>query len=126
MYNLVYVCAFCAQFFDPDFPDGIAYPQRIPFQSKVPADADEESKVLLSLGDNMKDVSLLPYYDMRYTANSVEVGEVFRRPQTMDSRKRALRAVEVAKTFSNNGQSQSTSSDASTGRRSPSPSQREN
>lgn len=29
MYNLVYVCVFCAQFFDPDFPDGIAYPTRI-------------------------------------------------------------------------------------------------
>ncbi|RYH28890.1 hypothetical protein EON65_10485 [archaeon] len=30
MYNLVYVCLFCAQFFDPDFPDGIAYPNRVP------------------------------------------------------------------------------------------------
>ena len=29
MYNLVYVCYFCAQYFDPDFPDGIAYPTRI-------------------------------------------------------------------------------------------------
>lgn len=29
MYNLVYVCLFCAQFFDPDFPDGIAYPTRV-------------------------------------------------------------------------------------------------
>ena len=28
MYNLVNVCAFCAQYFDPDFPDGIASPQR--------------------------------------------------------------------------------------------------
>lgn len=28
MYNLVNVCAFCAQFFDPDFEGGIAYPQR--------------------------------------------------------------------------------------------------
>lgn len=30
MYNLVNVCAFCAQFFDPDFPGGIAYPQQEP------------------------------------------------------------------------------------------------
>ena len=29
MYNLVYVCVFCAQYFDPDFPDGIAYPVRV-------------------------------------------------------------------------------------------------
>ena len=29
MYNLVTVCTFCAQFFDPDFPDGIAYPVRV-------------------------------------------------------------------------------------------------
>ena len=28
MYNLVNVCAFCSQFFDPDFPGGIAYPQQ--------------------------------------------------------------------------------------------------
>jgi hypothetical protein len=30
MYNLVYVCYFCAQYFDPDFNNGIAYPTRIP------------------------------------------------------------------------------------------------
>ena len=28
MYNLVPVCVFCAQFFDPDFPGGIAVPNR--------------------------------------------------------------------------------------------------
>jgi hypothetical protein len=28
MYNLFNVCLFCAQFFDPDFPGGIAYPER--------------------------------------------------------------------------------------------------
>jgi hypothetical protein len=28
MYNLVPVCVFCAQYFDPDFPDGIAMPIR--------------------------------------------------------------------------------------------------
>ena len=28
MYNLVPVCPFCAQFFDPDFDGGIAFPQR--------------------------------------------------------------------------------------------------
>lgn len=26
MYNLVHVCVFCAQYFDPDFEGGIAYP----------------------------------------------------------------------------------------------------
>jgi hypothetical protein len=29
MYSLVHVCTFCSQFFDPDFPDGIAYPVRV-------------------------------------------------------------------------------------------------
>lgn len=28
MYCLVNVCVFCTQYFDPDYPDGIAYPQR--------------------------------------------------------------------------------------------------
>jgi hypothetical protein len=30
MYNLVHVCVFCSQYFDPDFPDGIAYPVKVP------------------------------------------------------------------------------------------------
>jgi hypothetical protein len=29
MYSLVHVCIFCSQFFDPDFPDGIAYPVQV-------------------------------------------------------------------------------------------------
>jgi hypothetical protein len=29
MYNLVYVCQFCYQFFDPDFDGGIAFPVRV-------------------------------------------------------------------------------------------------
>eukprot|EP01033_Poteriospumella_lacustris_P000816 gene816-580_t len=126
MYNLVYVCAFCAQFFDPDFPDGIAYPQRVP-ASKVAVESEsEESKVLHSIHDNVHDTSLLPHYDMRYTANSVDVGEVFRRPQTMDSRKRASRAVEVAKTFHHTTHGVVASPEAraaspSNGARSPSP-----
>lgn len=32
MYNLVEVCVFCSQFFDPDFPDGIALPS---FEEKI-------------------------------------------------------------------------------------------
>lgn len=35
MYNLVNVCVFCAQFFDPDFPDGIAYPVRVDRKAHV-------------------------------------------------------------------------------------------
>lgn len=30
MFNLVKVCAFCAQYFDPEFPGGIAAPEREP------------------------------------------------------------------------------------------------
>lgn len=123
MFNLVYVCTFCAQFFDPDFPDGIAYPTRISPPSTVVAHEAEEVKLLHSIPDNVKDTSLLPFYDSRYTANSVEVGEVFRRPNTMDSRKRASRAVEVAKfhSSSNRGSSPETGYGRSTGNSSPSP-----
>ena len=28
-FNLVYVCKFCTQFFDPDMPDGVKYPERV-------------------------------------------------------------------------------------------------
>ena len=36
MYSLVHVCTFCSQFFDPDFPDGIAYPVRVASPVRVP------------------------------------------------------------------------------------------
>lgn len=202
MYNLVYVCAFCVQFFDPDFPDGIAYPTRLPSQvahdkaqkeklekdrrvieeerqerekniravspsgqssfihyssprprspsqhtpslqrhgsfhssfsfgdirgssssnasTGIAESADQAAAILAEVlsntqleekedamaavlqglertSDAHQNLALAPYYDTRYTALNVEVGEIFRRPATIDARKRAARAMEVAR-----------------------------
>ncbi len=35
MYSLVSVCVYCTQFFDPDYPEGIAYPLRDVVEDKV-------------------------------------------------------------------------------------------
>jgi hypothetical protein len=40
--------------------------------------------------------SLVPYYDHRHRPHDIEVGDILKRPLTMESRKRAHRALEVA------------------------------
>ena len=37
----------------------------------------------------------IPFYDMRHKNNDVEVGQMFRRPATVESRQRAKRATEI-------------------------------
>jgi len=39
---------------------------------------------------------LIKYYDTRYVANPIEVGEVFTRPKTVDARARAKRALAIS------------------------------
>ena len=110
MYNLVNVCVFCAQFFDPDFPDGIAYPVKVPSTAAAAKTfiTNDSNKHNASpekgISVNMNTVpseskALVPYYDTRYLANPIEVGDVLYRPSTMDSRQRARRAVEIAHAF---------------------------
>ncbi len=88
MYNLVCVCAFCAQYFDPEFPDGVAFPIR------VPARQSTRSKIRGSM--SMESEQLIPYYDNRYPPMSVDVGDFLKRPRTVESRTRARRATYVA------------------------------
>jgi hypothetical protein len=107
---------FCAQFFDPDFPDGIAYPVRV--EAEVSDDKRinclfEISQLILVIlflqktSPGQKDVfsaiqsqseskPLVPFYDTRYLANPIEVGEVLSRPATTDSRHRAKRVTQIA------------------------------
>lgn len=37
-----------------------------------------------------------PFYDVRYVPDAKQTGEVFRRPETSESRHRAKRATEIA------------------------------
>ncbi|RYH28891.1 hypothetical protein EON65_10490 [archaeon] len=39
---------------------------------------------------------MVPFYDIRYRSNDIEVGDIFDQPDTQESRQRALRAREVA------------------------------
>lgn len=89
MYNLYYVCVFCSQFFDPDFPDGIAYPTR----TKGKQSTGNRIADALATEDS---TALTPYYDRRHQPNAIEVGDVFKRPRTVESRRRAKRALAVA------------------------------
>lgn len=92
MYSLVHVCLFCSQFFDPDFPDGIAYPTRasplVPVQGTLGA---IESQGVVA--------RLIPHHDTRYLKPSEEVGEVFARPRTVEARARAQRALAINRKF---------------------------
>eukprot|EP00981_Chlorochromonas_danica_P004376 scaffold875_cov183-Ochromonas_danica.AAC.3 len=106
MYNLVYVCVFCAQFFDPDFPDGIAYPtrlssrqaSRVSTSSSLEYELGSADKILgqLQSSQNVGADGMIPFYDARHQPLSIEVGEVFKRPETVEARQRAQRAREVA------------------------------
>ena len=65
MYNLVRVCTYCSQFFDPDFEGGIAYPVK---EGKV-------EKVVQGAVDAIRTQGLVPkldkFYDSRYLEKSV-------------------------------------------------------
>lgn len=103
MYNLVYVCIFCAQYFDPDCPGGIAFPVRIDaniHHQKVAERVEEGfmmSSVLDSINERKISTPMNPFYDTRYISNNIDVGEVFKRPATVESRKSAQRALEVSR-----------------------------
>lgn len=105
MYNLVYVCVFCAQYFDPDCPGGIAFPVRIEAnvcgkkKEQLGNDGEDAitSSVLGSINERKISTPMNPFYDTRYISNNIDVGEVFKRPATMEARKRAQRALEVSR-----------------------------
>jgi C1A family cysteine protease len=44
---------------------------------------------------NQKEQKLVPFYDTRHLASPKTVGEVLKRPETRESRKKAHRALEV-------------------------------
>jgi hypothetical protein len=92
MYNLVNVCLFCSQYFDPDFPDGIAYPVKATMEETTSV-----NKALSAITSQQASSSqYVPFYDTRYMNCDVDVGAMFTRPRTVESRHRAKRATEIA------------------------------
>ncbi len=105
MYNLVDICLFCSQYFDPDFPDGIAYPIRtnpngvpiVPGSSAAKDPALSSSGVVKAISSQQAgSAKYVPFYDIRYMNCDIDVGAVFQRPRTVESRHRARRATEIA------------------------------
>lgn len=59
---------------------------------KIPEEDLTDLKVS-SLAD--REDKLIPFYDVRHLPNAIQVGEVLKRPETMESRQRARRALDV-------------------------------
>jgi len=93
MYSLVHVCLFCSQFFDPDFPGGIAFPTR----TDVPVPKTKDT--LGAIASQSLNSPMIKYYDTRYLAHPIEVGQVLMRPSTSESRQRAQRARTIQHKF---------------------------
>jgi hypothetical protein len=91
MYNLVHVCLFCGQFFDPDFEGGIAYPQKEKIKAKEigPLAAIESSKSVVT-----KD--LIPFYDFAYDSTPI-CGDTSWRSQSAKPRSTAKNTITQSK-----------------------------
>jgi len=87
MFNLVRVCYFCSQFFDPDFDGGIAYPVR---DSK----AFVEKGALISINSQKLAAIKVPFYDDRYPM-SLQKGDSSWQCRSIASRSRARLAVQA-------------------------------
>jgi hypothetical protein len=92
MYNLVPVCAYCCQFFDPDFEGGIAYPQ------------GEDSKDELVLGDKIAEGgtginNVKVGFDVRFPVKAEVVTEIFTDERALKSRAGARRVREITQSL---------------------------
>ena len=90
MFNLVRVCHFCKQFFDPDFDGGIAFPIR---DSK----SVKQMGTLISINSQKKTSTEIPFYDSRYPM-SLQTGEASWQTRSLASRSRARLAVAAIST----------------------------
>ena len=93
MFNLVRVCNFCSQFFDPDFQGGIAFPIR---DSK----SVKQMGTLASINSQKKTSTEIPFYDSRYPM-SLQTGETSWQTRSLASRSRARLAVAAISTHEN-------------------------
>lgn len=83
LFNLVPVCIFCSQYFDPDCPDGISPPSK----------TQNEVKVSHNKYSNKKDI-LNEYYDYRYSGMK-SAGDILHDAKTIETRERAKKVVKI-------------------------------
>jgi hypothetical protein len=118
LFNLVPVCAFCSQFFDPEYDDGVTPPSKskpvVPSTNPVSEFCIIEyyhyacvylmycfvvrCRQLSKSGNSSgrpKNKTLTEYYDQRHSGLK-GAGELLRDPSTVETRARAKRAVELA------------------------------
>ena len=97
MFNLVRVCYFCSQFFDPDFDGGIAFPIRDSKTSK-------ETGALVSINSQKTTSVKVPFYDYRYPM-SLQTGDVSWQHRSIASRSRVRLAVAAIANSNSNSNS---------------------
>ena len=88
MYNLVPVCAFCSQYFDPDFEGGIAYPL-----GEKRAQPGDKAPLPGALGDEKK---LKAFFDARFPIKAEVMQDIFVDERALKSRAGARRVREIA------------------------------
>ena len=93
MFNLVRVCCFCSQYFDPDFDGGIAFPIR-------DAKPHKEGGALVSINSQKGASTKIPFYDSRYPMN-LQTGEGSWQSRSIASRSRARLAVAALANYDN-------------------------
>mmetsp|Transcript_23164 Transcript_23164/g.33959 ORF Transcript_23164/g.33959 Transcript_23164/m.33959 type:complete len:1078 (-) Transcript_23164:146-3379(-) len=86
LFNLVPVCVFCSQFFDPAFEDGVTPPSK----STVEAHVKKKKQDVMS----KKQRALTEFYDQRYSGMK-GAGDLLHAPTTLETRARARRALEI-------------------------------
>lgn len=99
-YNLVYICEFCFQFFDPDMPEGVCMPELQRYNN-----IEEPDSLNKKVGKGMD-----TYFDERYPGSMRTVGNISSaedlmryREQMSLTRARAKNAIEVARYISESG-----------------------
>jgi hypothetical protein len=87
MFNLTNICLFCAQYFNPDCPDGISYPnQEKKVVSKPPSSHAKAAQKSTPITE------LVPFYDQRFPSKNEN--DLDWRRQLLKSREYASFAVE--------------------------------
>ncbi len=86
MFNLTNICLFCSQYFDPDCPDGVSYPnQEKKVTSKPPSAHAKAAQRPVPITE------LVPFYDQRYPSKNEN--DLDWRRQLLKSRENASFAI---------------------------------
>lgn len=103
LFNLVPVCFFCSQYFNPDCEDGISPPAIALPEVIIPLPPigflmlilSPQAKKAENKYGNKKDI-LTEFYDSRYSGMK-SAGDLLHDPLTIETRERAKRAIQISR-----------------------------